>query len=134
MSNNKIIVGVHGIGDQVRYETIQSIAYQFCWYYDIKASFPLGRFHNSNGVVQVQQPETGLKLSFTEAYWADIARTVANEGYTLEETKQWAKTIVEGFRERVNEYKGKSSLQGNRNPAVRSDFLDKDEGTIRVSP
>lgn len=56
MSNNKIIVGVHGIGDQTRYETIQSIAYQFCRYYDISAAGPVGSFHSANNRINAPQP------------------------------------------------------------------------------
>ncbi len=105
---DKIIVGVHGMGDQVRYETTQSIANQFCRYYKIQTAVPLGRFHSSNvnrnGIVEVELNNAAVslnkfkKLYFTEVYWADVPRKPATEGYTLEETKHWVKTIVERFR------------------------------------
>lgn len=98
MDRKKIIVGVHGIGDQVAYETIQAIAYQFCRYYKVPSAVPLGKFHSeddSSGCVFLpSEPSIG----FTEVYWANIARDPAKEGYQLEETKGWAKTIVERIR------------------------------------
>ena len=103
--SNKIIVGVHGIGDQTRYETIQSIARQFCRHYDIPVAVPLGSFHNKKNILTVDGKNE--KLYFTEAYWADIARKHENEGYTLEETKGWAKTIVKRLENQSNEAKEK---------------------------
>lgn len=109
---SKIIVGVHGIGDQVRYETTQAIAYQFCRHYQLPAAVPLGSFYNTNhdGIVALQHGS----LYFTEAYWADIARKPETAGYTLEETKSWAKTIVERFRTQVHQRKAGSSFIKNK--------------------
>ena len=124
---NKIIVGVHGIGDQVRYETIQAIAYQFCRYYEIPTAVPLGSFHNSINDGIVVLPTDTDTLYFTEAYWADIARKPETEGYVLEETKQWARTIVERFRTRVNQYKAQSGFKKNQEQISKKDFLHKDD-------
>lgn len=126
---NKIIVGVHGIGDQVQYETIQAIAYQFCRYYKIQTAIPLGSFHNSNqdGIFVIPQGDDTPKLYFTEVYWADIARNPEKDGYVLEETKQWARTIVERFRARVNQYKINSDLEKNKLLVSQKDFLQKDD-------
>lgn len=44
-SVEKIIVAVHGIGEQIRCETIQAVANQFCKYYHASAGFPLGRMN-----------------------------------------------------------------------------------------
>src|SRR5437867_62833 len=41
----KIIVAVHGIGDQVRCETIQSVAVQLCRYCGLSSAIPLGHFN-----------------------------------------------------------------------------------------
>ena len=38
----KIIVAVHGIGEQLRGETSRSVAYQVCRYWEVPASMPLG--------------------------------------------------------------------------------------------
>ena len=43
----KVIVAVHGIGDQFRYETIQAVAAQFCLYFDQPPAITLGRFHSA---------------------------------------------------------------------------------------
>ena len=103
--SNKIIVGVHGIGDQTKYETIQAIARQFCRHYDIPVAVPLGSFHNKKNILTVDGKNE--KLYFTEAYWADIARKPETEGYTLEETKGWAKTIVKRLEIQSDEAKEK---------------------------
>jgi len=98
---DKIIIGVHEMGDQVRYQTTQYIADQFCRYYKVKTAVPLGSFHSSDkkrdGIAKVPLNEND-KLYFTEVYWADVPREPAKEGYTLEETKHWVKTIIERFR------------------------------------
>src|SRR5262249_45760436 len=40
---NKIIVAVHGIGEQLRGETIRAVATQVCRFWNVPASMPLGR-------------------------------------------------------------------------------------------
>src|SRR5215216_6046268 len=120
----KIIVAVHGIGDQGLYETVQSVAYRFCSYHNVPAAIPLGRLHSElvgiaaqphapgtcalaarqgalkSAFIGKSPPDPGLpaSLGFAEVYWANYPRDVAKEGYTLEETKKWAKTIVERLR------------------------------------
>jgi len=42
---NKIFVAVHGMGDQVRCETVQAVAYQVCRYFGRPAGLPLGHLH-----------------------------------------------------------------------------------------
>ena len=113
MSNTnttKIIVVVHGIGDQIGYASAQSVAYQFCRYYEQPAAIPLGRFHTEFAddgkrsvprPIFIKPPPSGLELpglAFAEVYWADIPRTVVKEGYVLEEAKRWARTIVGRYR------------------------------------
>jgi len=107
MERKKIIVGVHGIGDQVRNETIQLIARQFCKYYREPGAVSLGRYHSAfsrhaasgNSPIffmdHPPDPDIPTGIGFREVYWADIPRNVVNNGYTLEETVSWARTIVE---------------------------------------
>lgn len=107
MGVRKIIVGVHGIGDQVRNETIRAIVRQFCKYYRIPGAVPLGRYHTAplpgaeKRLPGVFVPETPPdppfpeKLAFGEVYWADIPRRIDRRGYTLEEETSWANSIVE---------------------------------------
>src|SRR5260221_5592285 len=44
-SITKLIVAVHGIGDQFRFATIQSVAHQIAKSCGTPISYPLGRFH-----------------------------------------------------------------------------------------
>jgi hypothetical protein len=107
----KIIVAVHGIGEQVRCETIQAVAYQFCKYYHTSAGFPLGRMSaelvppkGTNGVrgafmvKSPPDPTLPAGLGFAEIYWADVPRGPARDLYTLEAAQKWAKTVVARVR------------------------------------
>ena len=106
MAKRKIIVAVHGVGDQSLYATIQSVTRQFCQYYGVPGAIPLGRFHTvpesgSAGLFLPQvPPDPALPdyIGFAEVYWADIPRSVVTKGYTLEESKKWARTIVDSIR------------------------------------
>lgn len=96
----KIIVAVHGIGDQTRKETVLAVLKRFCARYDFPAVVPLGAFYiknNSPFVLKGSPPRAGLvgEIGFAEVYWADVPRKVVDRGYTLQETKAWARTIVE---------------------------------------
>jgi hypothetical protein len=98
----KVIVAVHGIGDQTSFATIQSTLFQFCHFYGAPAAVPLGSFHSCKGWLQLTSPpfpETLNHLAFAEVYWANIPRENANKN-TLEESKKWARTIVERVRQR----------------------------------
>ncbi len=87
----KVIVAVHGIGDQKRFVTIRQVLTQFCLYRGEIAAVPLGNFHSSEGpLVLPNLPE----LAFAEVYWADIARSVVERKYDLEDTKPWIKTLL----------------------------------------
>jgi hypothetical protein len=57
----KIIVAVHGIGEQLRGETSRSVAYQVCRYWEVPASMPLGRF----GAELIPTPAEVAKGTFT---------------------------------------------------------------------
>ena len=99
----KVIVAVHGVGDQHTYATIQSVVNQFCSFYQEPAAIPLGSFHNDQAAFSMQPPfppEHFEHLAFAEVYWATIPREVVNSQYTLEEAKKWAGTIVERLRMR----------------------------------
>jgi hypothetical protein len=97
----KVIVAVHGIGDQFAFATVRSVADRFCQYMGLPAAIPLGRFHGLRGTITgAYIPSGNMKffpvgLGFAEIYWADIPRAMVKEGHTLEESKRWARTIVE---------------------------------------
>jgi hypothetical protein len=97
----KIIVAVHGIGDQIANATVQSVAFRVFDYYDLPPAIPLGRFHVAKtappGVMLITSPpdpKLPAKVGFAEVYWADIPRELVEKKYTLEEAKRWARTIV----------------------------------------
>jgi hypothetical protein len=104
----QIMVAVHGIGDQFNFETVQLVVYQFCRYYGQPSALPLGRFHTlkveQQGTYFLQSPpdpKLPANLGFAEIYWADIPRRIAKEGYNLEESRKWARTLVERIRLRA---------------------------------
>ena len=84
-SVKKIIVTVHGIGDQVRNETALATTIRFCDFYAYPGMVPLGAFYGAlehgQPAVIIRDPPVrpGLsgEIGFAEVYWADIARRVA---------------------------------------------------------
>lgn len=111
----KVIVAVHGIGDQFNFATIQSVVSRFCVYYKQPAAVPLGNFHGGRpgySLALPYPPDPFEQLAFAEVYWAPIAREAAQEKHTLEEAKAWAHTIVERLRLRWYEEKKARERQG----------------------
>ena len=109
---DKIIVAIHGIGSQVRSDTIRSVARRF----GDRSSpplpvMPLGFFNiGKNAEVRVSrldaQPNDPLaRIGFAEVFWADIPEQVVKANDTLEETKAWGRTVVSraeaAYRENV---------------------------------
>src|SRR5262249_39848699 len=107
----KVLVAIHGIGDQVRCETIQAVAEQLCRYCHLPSGIPLGHF-NAELVQLDGDPEpaaayiiTGpgnsplaAPIGLTEVYWAQIPRTLDADRYHPAESKKWARTVVERVR------------------------------------
>jgi hypothetical protein len=97
----KLIVAVHGVGDQYSFATIQSVVNQFCGFFGQPAGIPLGNFHTGEAGFSVPPPyprDPFERLGFAEVYWAKIPRTIVDEKHTLEEAKKWARTIVERLK------------------------------------
>jgi hypothetical protein len=97
----KVIIAVHGVGDQYSYATIQSVVNQFCSFYRQPAAIPLGNFHTGQSTFSIQPPypqELFKHFAFAEVYWAKIPRTLVDDKHTVEEAKKWARTIVERLR------------------------------------
>ncbi len=100
----KILVAVHGIGNQFQYATIQAVAHGFCRYLRKPATIPLGRFHrDATGPYMLQDdPLLGQEgvggIGFAEIYWADIPREVVEKKYVLEEAQGWARALVSRIR------------------------------------
>lgn len=94
-----IFVAVHGIGDQFRFETIQSVSYAVCRYVGQPAAIPLGRYHGKSvGVSGAYVPTSGIdpevRCGFAEMYWADVPRESVDDKFTLEESRKWARNLV----------------------------------------
>lgn len=101
----KVIVAVHGVGDQIRYATIRQVLSHFCQYHGDVASVPLGNFHANTNSLKLTSSDPPYspdlqELAFAEVYWADIAREVVNKKFDLEDIKPWVQTIVGRIRRR----------------------------------
>jgi len=109
----RLVVAVHGIGNQFRYATIQAAASRFMAYCGEKnMTLPLGAFHPEKLVRRPDSPELGAYLfkpplqyhgaldglGFAEVFWADIPKRAAATNNTTEESKAWARTIVDRVR------------------------------------
>ena len=116
---NRIVIAVHGIGDQVRNATAQQVAKMFG-----AGVIPLGAFPEEiekkvDGEAEKIEPawvsdsdrwkigdedwrRSWMKAgtAFAEVYWADIPRAMAAAGYTVQETKSWGLTVVDRLRAR----------------------------------
>ena len=97
----KLVVAIHGIGDQFRFATIQSVAVRFSEYCGSDSRPPLGSFHPrpplTAGLLPFDAPglTAALRgLGLAEVFWADIPREVVDRKDTIEEKKAWARTVV----------------------------------------
>ena len=101
----KIVVAIHGIGDQYRNATVQSVVNIFSRCFEQAVAVPLGGFYAASGKIETfhfKSPQME-DIGFVEVYWADIPRRVQRRGYTIEETKAWARTVVQRVRARYSE-------------------------------
>ena len=104
------VLVVHGIGDQVRNATVQQVVAQFSRHYQHEEPVPLGAFDPGPVRRKFKTSYTEVRrFDFSEVYWADIPREVAENGYTLEETKAWASVIVERMERQEKMRAGKPS-------------------------
>jgi hypothetical protein len=124
-SKLKVIVAVHGIGEQTNYATIQSALFQFCQFFGAPHAVPLGQFHTNAKVplalVVPPFPDAFKSLAFAEVYWANIPRENAKT-YSLEEAQKWATTIVQRVRQR-----GHQAILQDRMTKNAADTADKDQ-------
>lgn len=108
-SPTKVIVAIHGVGDQSHAETIRSTASQFGDRAEPRLPLmPLGYFSVDDladvkvSKLDLPPPSPGeedrnaalRQVRFAEVYWADIPRSVTRQGDTIEEAKAWGRTIV----------------------------------------
>ena len=100
---DKIVVAIHGVGSQQRSETIRRVSFRFGRRVDPPmALMPLGFFHvDKVGDVKVSlledvphNPDSLERIGFAEVFWADIPKKVDKDNDTLEEIKDWGRTVV----------------------------------------
>jgi len=97
----KVLVAIHGIGDQTRFATLQQLVHRCLAHRGLPQGVPIGKLHSRlvstvGGAEQLEawgQVSPLPALGFAEVHWADIARE--GEEYLLEETVRWAHTIAE---------------------------------------
>jgi len=97
----KVLVAVHGIGDQTRFATLQQLVHRCLSCRGKPQGVPIGKLHSLlvKAGTDPEELEAWGEISplpgdaFAEVYWADIGR--ANEEYVLEDSVRWAHTIVE---------------------------------------
>ncbi|MCI0333105.1 MAG: MFS transporter, partial [Planctomycetes bacterium] len=109
----KILVAVHGIGEQMRCRTIQMVARQVFQFFGQPATIAAGRLHARIFALDAAAPALGfftpdeeidprlpgeIDVAFGEVYWSDIPRGPAADQFTIEEIKRWAGTVVERVR------------------------------------
>ena len=97
----RLVVAVHGIGNQFRYSTVQAVASRFAAYCRRPITQPLGAFHPAKLITKPDSPELGAYLfeppndfekdfggfGFAEVFWADIPERAADTKNTTEESK-----------------------------------------------
>ena len=112
----KLIVAVHGMGDQTRNDFAQTIGRMFARYYASKNKteyqallLPLGAWDGGRET-SVDDPALAFSpvygcgelsgFAFAEMHWADIARSMEADGYRLEEATHWARSVVNRLAQR----------------------------------
>ena len=130
-ASDTIVIAIHGIGDQYQNATIQTVVSAFGKFFDYPAATPLGRFSSEDRKINrftLPLPPPGAQplppelanIGFFEIYWADLPRKVRRIGYVIEESKAWARTVVERVRARY----GVVAQRADEAPALNhDDFL-----------
>ncbi len=139
----RLVVAVHGIGNQFRYSTVQAVASRFAAYCGRPITQPLGAFHPDELITKPDSPELGAYLfeppkdfekelrgfGFAEVFWADIPERAADTKNTTEESKAWAQTLVERVRMLDQSSTGKSDLIDYKKASA---VVEEMIGTIKV--
>ena len=136
----RLVVAVHGIGSQYRYATIQAVASRFAAYCKQPMTLPLGAFHPDKLIRKVDSPELGAYpfgpppeyttafdgLGFAESFWADIPERAAETNNTTEESKAWARTIVDRLRvlDEANKRTEPNLIDYNKASTVIGEIID----------
>lgn len=125
---DNIVVAIHGIGDQYHNATLQTVVSAFGRFAGYPALTPLGRFHSVTSF-RLKHPPPPPDLggtAFVEVYWADIPRKVQKEGYVIEESKAWARTLVERIRARFDDGRKLVKAAGPKNEKLYLNLHSRD--------
>jgi hypothetical protein len=122
----KVIVAVHGIGDQIKYATPQQVLAQFCQYHGAVAAVPLGSFHNPGGMLTLttDYPAALQDFVFTEVYWAGVPRDLVTKGHEIEGTQPWVRTLIGRVQRRAMTREDLSSRDFQMIEQVLKEMLD----------
>ncbi len=107
----RIIIAIHGIGDQYQNATVKTVLSAVGKFFGYPAATPIGRFRSPDGRISAftlpqlpppaeQLPPALAETGFVEIYWANLPRAIRRRGYIIEESKAWARTIVDRVRAR----------------------------------
>src|SRR6516164_1389931 len=139
----RLVVAVHGIGNQFRYSTVQAVTCRFAAYCRRPITQPLGAFHPAKLITKPDSPELGAYVfeppeefekdfsgfGCAEVFWADIPARAAATKNTTEESKAWAQTIVERVRLLDELGSGRSDLIDYRKASA---VVEEMIGTVKV--
>lgn len=89
----KVLIAVHGIGDQTPYETLQHLVNLCFGHKGLPRGVPIGLLHSRLASGPWATVSSLPGLAFAEVFWADVGRE--SEAYVLEESVAWSHTIVE---------------------------------------
>jgi hypothetical protein len=110
----KLIVGVHGMGDQMRNAFVQDIARLFARYRPSPTQatrLPLALWDTGGddpdedhaiGFVSVEKTRFLQPYAFAEMHWAHLPRKLEDQGHRLEDPTVWVGSIVDRLGQRHN--------------------------------
>jgi len=112
----RLIIAVHGMGDQVRNEMVCDVAKQMAKTFVKEGSkqalrLPQGLWEGvepgqpvKDDVIRFAPIEPGLEelagMGFAEIYWSDLPRIAERDGKRLEDSPKWAGSVVDRLRQR----------------------------------
>ena len=146
----RLVVAVHGMGDQSRNDFVQNIAQLFAEHYVQETNsphqatrLPVGEWDSGPddprgddvlGFVPADGSKWLEEFGFAEVYWAHIARELQTAGYRLEESKKWAASVVERLsqREGLRGSNDGEPIFGKRGALVAATVVSEVAETLRI--
>ncbi|MDZ4404037.1 hypothetical protein [Prosthecobacter sp.] len=139
----KLIVSVHGMGDQTRNDMTQIVARLFAECAKSGGDLPAqarnlpmslwegGNDYLTDDAIAFVSGKTVLdEMAFAEFHWADLPRKLETECYRLEEPTKWARSVVERLSQRHN-LTDKDKF-GTHGPELAASVLEEIAETIRL--